>query len=554
MNNNDTAALICRVSTREQEDGYSLEAQERLLREHCERRSLEPIYVYSFSETASKYEQRKKFREFIKVVQKARIGHIVAEKVDRLSRSGSRDAVLIDEWIEANPERHVHFVKQSLDIHKHSPSTVKFVWNMHVAVAKHTADNLSEEVLKSADLMLKKGIWPTRTKTGYVRNRLNSISPVEPDPLKASLILQMFELYDTGAWSVCRLAKKMAELGLTNTQGRPIPTSSIHRMLQDPFYIGQMKFRDKLWLAVHKPIVSQSLFDSVQTRLRRSQDGDGASTYRKHDHLLRGMAVCGNCGSRLTWEIHGDRIYGYCRKHGKCPDRVKKTQDFVEGYIFEALAALRINNAQLTDWLYRALQSSQSAETESKIRRLRELKDTLTSLTKKSERLLELRLDGEFDRSEYEKRREQLAIERAQVSRRLDGVTGEHHVSEDRARIFLLAQGYLDHYKRGTTADRREVVTKVFESFEVSDQNVIPHYKYPFDLLVTTAKTTNDSKLPQGFLHSEPNFEKLGNGSHKQKSQPLTVGNPIWLAEWEAFRHSEVQNAQSLDSSRNFIH
>ena len=60
------AALICRVSTREQEiDGYSLEAQEKLLSDYAHKRQLRPKLALSFSETASKTSQRKKFNAFL---------------------------------------------------------------------------------------------------------------------------------------------------------------------------------------------------------------------------------------------------------------------------------------------------------------------------------------------------------------------------------------------------------------------------------------------------------------------------------------------------------
>ena len=57
------AALLCRVSTKDQEEGFSLEAQERLLRDYCEKKGFVLSFVWSFSETASKYELRRKFKK-----------------------------------------------------------------------------------------------------------------------------------------------------------------------------------------------------------------------------------------------------------------------------------------------------------------------------------------------------------------------------------------------------------------------------------------------------------------------------------------------------------
>ncbi|MEK6839786.1 MAG: recombinase family protein, partial [Nanoarchaeota archaeon] len=58
------AVLYCRVSSKEQEEtGYSLPAQEKLLKDYAERKSFAIAKVFSVAESASGAKQRKVFME-----------------------------------------------------------------------------------------------------------------------------------------------------------------------------------------------------------------------------------------------------------------------------------------------------------------------------------------------------------------------------------------------------------------------------------------------------------------------------------------------------------
>ncbi|MFH1855330.1 MAG: recombinase family protein, partial [bacterium] len=102
--------LFARVSSREQEDsGYSLPSQEKLLTEYAEKRNFNIAKKFSISESASGRYQRKTFEEMLAYSKKNNIKIIVCEKVDRLTRN-LKDAVSVNEWINSNPEHQVHFV------------------------------------------------------------------------------------------------------------------------------------------------------------------------------------------------------------------------------------------------------------------------------------------------------------------------------------------------------------------------------------------------------------------------------------------------------------
>src|SRR5688572_25307692 len=114
------AVLYCRVSSKEQADeGYSLEAQESLLKDYAQKNGFEVAKSFKISESASGKQIRKTFHEMVDYTGKNKVGIILCEKTDRLTRN-PKDAVEINEWIEADPERQIHLVKESTILHKES--------------------------------------------------------------------------------------------------------------------------------------------------------------------------------------------------------------------------------------------------------------------------------------------------------------------------------------------------------------------------------------------------------------------------------------------------
>lgn len=214
--------IYCRVSSKEQEEsGYSLPAQEKLLREYCQKKQFAIAKVYSVSESASGKSRRKTFEDMMVYVTKEKIKVIVCEKVDRLTRN-LHSVVVIDKWLEKNPDRQIHLVKDSLILHKHARSQEKLSWGIQVVIAKNKIDNLSEEVIKGQQEKLAQGGYPGRPKLGYQNIISQGHKQTVIDPTNAPLIQKMFELYATGEYSTYRLADTMDNLGLKTTIGNKV--------------------------------------------------------------------------------------------------------------------------------------------------------------------------------------------------------------------------------------------------------------------------------------------------------------------------------------------
>lgn len=96
----EQAILWARVSTKEQqEQGYSLDSQLRLLRDYAQKNSLKIVKEFTVPESASGRQERKRFLEMLTYLSEHKnIKNLLCEKVDRLTRS-IRDLPKLDDWL-----------------------------------------------------------------------------------------------------------------------------------------------------------------------------------------------------------------------------------------------------------------------------------------------------------------------------------------------------------------------------------------------------------------------------------------------------------------------
>ena len=228
--------LYARVSTRDQaEEGYSLPAQERLLGEYARRNDLEIDRVFSVPESAAGRLERKTFKEMLEYLgANPNLKVILCEKVDRITRN-FKDSVALDEWLNGDGERRVHFVKQGLVIHRDAKSNEKFQWDIHVVLARNYTNNLSEEVRKGqAEEKIADGWLPGKPPLGYKNVETQGRMVQVLEPAMAPLVRRMFELYATGLYSTKLLGDIMYEEGLRTRNGCRLVKSRLYKPTPGP--------------------------------------------------------------------------------------------------------------------------------------------------------------------------------------------------------------------------------------------------------------------------------------------------------------------------------
>ncbi len=331
----------------------------------------------------------------------------------------------------------------------------------------------------------------SRARLGYKNVRVEydgrMVNTVGLDADRAPLVRTAWELYSTGEYSIERLYATMADLGLTTRPSRrspaqPLAASQLHRMLSDPYYTGVVVYQGEIFAGRHDAIVSQELFDRVQTVLEhRSARGQRDRVLR---HYLKGLLFCDRCQkagrtSRLIYteaKGRGGVVYEYylCRgrQDGVCtlPHLpLRQVEDVVTRYY--GLLQLTPDFLAETSGLVEAVMRDEQQT-------VRDLQDgfrkQLRSLDVKEERLLDLAADGELPREKIHARLRQVQIERGRATQGLKETGRQLVVGAEVLQTYLrLLDQPRELYGRASDDARRELNLTFFERLFLDDRGVV---------------------------------------------------------------------------------
>ena len=343
MANTRTVAFARVSSKAQEEEGYSLDAQLKILKQYCREHKLNVVTEFRISETASKNERRTVFREMLRYIEKNKITNLVVEKTDRLTRN-FRDALVVDDWLEADQQRVLHMVKEGLVIHKNSRSDTKLMWNIYLSLSKKYTDNLREEAMKGWYEKLEQGWMPAPPPPGYKTALADGKKIHILDEERAFLVERAFKLYLDSDQNIQTVTNEVGRLGLTSRKGKPLTKSAIHKMLRNTFYIGTIHFNGKDYPGAHEPLLNNKLFHAVQVKLGERHQ----TKIIRHDPLFKSMLRCGHCEGVITWQCQKGRYYGSCQRHRQeCKGRRLLREDRLEESLLTRLDELDAGSGSL---------------------------------------------------------------------------------------------------------------------------------------------------------------------------------------------------------------
>lgn len=460
------AVTLARVSSKSQEDGYSLDAQTKLIRGYCAKNKLDIEKEFRISETASKNERRKVFREMLSEMRKNKINHLVVEKTDRLTRN-FKDAVIIDDWLESNENRRLHMVKESLIIHKYAKSDAKLMWNIFLAIAKKYTDNLREEAMKGWDEKLAQGWMPSTPPPGYKTVTENGRKIHVINEETGFIIEHAFKFYLQPDESISSTAVELELCGLTSSKGKPLTKSYVHKMLSNKFYVGTIQFNGKEYAGAQEPLIEKKLFDKVQRKLTRK-----TAPRAKKNFLFKSLVHCGMCGGVITWQTQKGHNYGTChKKNSTCKGYRYPREDRLEEQVLYQLEKI-IDPDHKTFCTLKSLliQKSNPFDTAD----ITAMKKQLTGQIRRIERMLNSLYDdkllGIIDDNSYKKKSTELKTRISKIESRLQDL--EKFISRiDNIDIRKSKHAIRKLYERCTISEKRMILQELF-TLE-SDQGVI---------------------------------------------------------------------------------
>ncbi len=473
--------LYCRVSSKEQQEaGYSLPAQEKLLTEYAIRKGFEVVRVFSVAESASGAKQRKTFAEMIAFLEKHDIPHLLCEKVDRLTRN-FKEALVANDWVEEDPDRQIHFAKQNLVIHKNSKSDEKFRWDIEIVLAKKYIANLSEEVRKGQLEKIRSGWLPTKPPLGYMTVGERGKKTHIPNPSVAPFIKRMFDLYATGNYSMSALLETISKEGLRTGKGKKLVKSSVEKIIQDPFYYGAIVWHDALFgMGSHIPLITKEVFDKVQeVRVRGS-----APHYKRHLFQFSKMIKCGECGGTITAEIQKGIVYYHCSHYKKCSQKAYTPEDQLEKQLLGVFKFFENITPKEAEEIKLQIKANHAQEIEYKENAIKGFNERYSQLQRRLDNLYNDRLDGKITPEFWERKNKEITDEQLSLQNELNRLkSDEAKYFEIWLNIIDLAHRAREIYLKRSPAERRVLLSHIFSNMVLIDENMKPTLKKSIQVL-----------------------------------------------------------------------
>jgi DNA invertase Pin-like site-specific DNA recombinase len=505
------AVSYCRVSSREQEEtGYSLPSQEKLLAEYASRKSFKMMKVFSVAESASGSKQREVFKEMMEYMETHNIPILLCEKVDRLTRN-LKEAVVANDWIGNQEDRQIHFVKQNLIVHKNAKSDERFRWDIEIVLAKKFIANLSEEVKKGQKEKLSQGWLPTKPPLGYktIGEKGHKIHVLDGD--YAPFIKKAFDYYSKGNHSLASLRAKLYEEGLRTRNGSKLSKSRLEQILKDPFYKGWMRWNDVVYEnGKHEPLISGELFDKVQITLTRKL----APHYKRHSFQFGKMIKCGECNGTISAEIQKGFIYYSCKHNRPCNQKGMIREEDIETSLINVFTIFESITQEEANAIQAKIRENHQLEIEYKESTLRALNSRYTSLQRQLDILYDDRLSEKITQERWEGKQKTIVEEQAEIQKQITRLKEEEtRYFELYINILDLARRAREIYEKRTPEERRLLLTHIFSNLFLRDKKASVLLKKSLERL---------AKRVQEKLDAKNNFEleKRSVGKAKIEFQP----------------------------------
>jgi len=240
--NGNYCVIYCRVSSKKQEEqGLSLDAQEKLLREWANEEGLKPVDVFKVQESATKPD-RKKFRKMLDFCRENHIKDILIEKQDRLNR----DDPAIDALIEEYAKKHdfsFHLFREKSIISKSMSARQRTINRVMGAIDGGKVRETVEDIQKAVLEKLEKGGYPGRIPLGYraiPKTKTRSPQIIQTD--EAPILKRFLEEFSTGKYSVHQSVRLAKDLGLKSETQQALPRSELNRKIKNRFYYGEFEW------------------------------------------------------------------------------------------------------------------------------------------------------------------------------------------------------------------------------------------------------------------------------------------------------------------------
>ena len=515
--------IYARKST-ESEDRQSLSIQSQIIemQEIAKREGVRIVKIFQESKSA-KAPGRPIFSEMIKFIEQGKAKGILCWKIDRLARNPVDEGLI--KWMLQN--RTIECIK-TFD-RDYNPDDNIVIASIEFSMANQYIRDLSKNVKRGLAEKVRRGEYPGCQSLGYNHDPKTKILQI--NPTTAPYVKTAFELYATHQWSILKIADKLYEDGLRSRNGKKLGKSRLHRILSNPLYCGLFEWKGQVHKGVHAPIISKRLFDEAQEKLFPERY---LTRKTRREFLFRGLAICGECGLKITAEIKKGHTYYRCTKsHGTqhCSQKYIREEDLTEA-IGKELRKVHFDD-EILDLILEASKEKYNRIKGETDERKEELITSLEEVRKRRESLIEKFIDNAIPKEIYDRKYSESISEEADIEEKIRQFgKGNKDVIKDLETIIRFVRTAHDIFNNGNENTKKEVASLLSSNFALKDQKIAYfNLNDPFSWLAEDASVL----LPQNAT-----FEPAFAASTKGKADTFVPA----CSEWRERRDSDPRPPQ----------
>jgi site-specific DNA recombinase len=339
--------IYTRISTDEENQPTSLHSQRERLEAFCKAQEGWRIVAHKQDQATGTKLDRPGLQAALDLARSGAVDMLLVYRVDRLSRKVRQLAQLAEELDTLDV-----VLRSATEPFDTGSAAGRMMLQMLAVFAEFEHATIVDRISAGIERRAKEGRWfGGRPPFGYTFS--NEERVLVADPVKAPVVRRVFDLYTRKRLGTTTIAQQLRD------EGAPAPSAgwghpAVHWIINNPTYVGKIRWRDKIFDGVHEPLVDEFSFAKAQAIMR--ERGDHAKRRgNASDFVLSGLLRCGKCGKAyigMSANGNGGRYHYYActgrQKYGpKACDGERLSRDKVEQAVLHQLISI-YRDEQLT--------------------------------------------------------------------------------------------------------------------------------------------------------------------------------------------------------------
>src|SRR5581483_5541526 len=356
--------IYTRISTDEENQPTSLHSQRERLEAFCKAQEGWRIVAHKQDQATGTKLDRPGLQAALDLARSGSIDMLLVYRVDRLSRKVRQLAQLAEELDTLDV-----VLKSATEPFDTGAAAGRMMLQMLAVFAEFEHATIVDRISAGIERRAKEGRWfGGRPPFGYTFSSEERV--LVPDPVKAPVVRRVFDLYARKRLGTRTIAQQLRD------EGAPAPSAGwghpgVHWIINNPTYVGKIRWRDKVFDGIHEPLVDEFTFAKAQAIL--AERGEHAKRRgNASDFILSGLLRCGKCGKAyigMSANGNGGRYHYYActgrQKYGpKACTGERLPRDKVDEAVLHQLTSVYRDEQLIADALAKATAEAENRRPE----------------------------------------------------------------------------------------------------------------------------------------------------------------------------------------------